>query len=258
MSHAPESTAHEPFPGPGQTLVLMLVFLLVAGVVQVPAFLLEQLGVHRGRWVFFLLSQAAGTAMVLWMAHTWGNRSWRDCMPFRPVSPWIWPGLVLATLGLLLCNVALDTWLCRVLPEPAWLGKAIQDGGWPAIVLGAPLSEECLFRGIVLGAFLQRYPKGKAVALSAFFFTLMHLNPWQVLAPMTLGLLAGWLVAETGSLWPALAVHALNNGLAFAAPERWEAALATWRGLAAGTAIAGIGFGWLLTALHHREEPLRS
>ncbi len=84
-----------------------------------------------------------------------------------------------------------------------------------SIVVGAPLMEELMFRGAIEGHFLRQ---GKsplfAILVSGLLFGLYHMNPAQIPFAFLLGCLLGWLYYRTGSLWPSIVCHAVNNGLA--------------------------------------------
>jgi hypothetical protein len=79
------------------------------------------------------------------------------------------------------------------------------------IVLGAPVGEELFFRGLVLRGFLSRYSVTKAVWASALLWAVSHLNPWQAVGALPLGLVLAWLVVRTGSLIPAIIGHMIAN-----------------------------------------------
>jgi uncharacterized protein len=78
----------------------------------------------------------------------------------------------------------------------------------------APLCEEAAFRGYVQSALSTRLRPGAAIAGSALLFAAMHLDPVRFPAVLALGALFGWLAWRSGSLWPAIAAHAANNGVA--------------------------------------------
>lgn len=84
-----------------------------------------------------------------------------------------------------------------------------------SIVIGAPIMEELMFRGAIEGHFLRQ---GKsplfAILVSGLFFGLYHMNPAQMPFAAILGFLLGWLYYRTGSLWPGILCHAVNNGAA--------------------------------------------
>ena len=85
-----------------------------------------------------------------------------------------------------------------------------------AAVIGAPLSEEFLFRGFLLSALA----KSKLGFVGAAFLTtcawaLLHSNYSMtgLGAVVTLGLTLSWLLWRTGSLWVPILCHAIYNGL---------------------------------------------
>ena len=83
-----------------------------------------------------------------------------------------------------------------------------------AAVVTAAICEEVLFRGLLLQLMRRRAGWVSAVVWSAAMFAVYHLNP-VVLLPITLvGAYLGVLVWRSGSLYPAVAAHGLNNGLA--------------------------------------------
>jgi hypothetical protein len=77
----------------------------------------------------------------------------------------------------------------------------------------APLAEEIAFRGYLLSALRTRFPPGVAIAASALLFAAIHLDPVRFPAVLFLGVFLGWLAWRSGSIWPAVAAHAVNNGL---------------------------------------------
>ncbi|MGH2951253.1 MAG: lysostaphin resistance A-like protein, partial [Solirubrobacterales bacterium] len=88
------------------------------------------------------------------------------------------------------------------------------------IIAVAPLSEEVFFRGFLFGGLRRGVPFALAAVLSAGIWGLFHFTgpeSWGVVLQLTVfGIALAWLYDRTGSLWPPVAVHALNNALAFA------------------------------------------
>jgi membrane protease YdiL (CAAX protease family) len=87
------------------------------------------------------------------------------------------------------------------------------------VVSLGPLVEELLFRGALLSALLRRMHVGWAVAISSLVFACAHLPDLGFLwyAVPNLALLAAalaWLRLRSGSLWPAVVAHGVNNLLA--------------------------------------------
>jgi len=80
----------------------------------------------------------------------------------------------------------------------------------------APLTEELIFRGFLLGALLPKigYPFGVTVA--ALIFSAAHLNLDSFLLLFLLGALLSVLYIRTKSLWPGIIFHSINNTIALA------------------------------------------
>lgn len=84
-----------------------------------------------------------------------------------------------------------------------------------AVALLGPLWEEIAFRGLLLGGMARHISFGWANALQATAFALVHGDPPRFLYYLAMGLMTGWLVRQTRSLAPAIALHMLANTLAF-------------------------------------------
>ena len=80
-----------------------------------------------------------------------------------------------------------------------------------AIAVGPAIGEELLFRGIILRSLAARLPGGLAVLLSAILFGAIHFDALQGLGATLIGLYLGFVALASGSLWPAIAAHAINN-----------------------------------------------
>jgi membrane protease YdiL (CAAX protease family) len=79
------------------------------------------------------------------------------------------------------------------------------------IVLLAPVAEELLLRGVVFGALRNRFGPSLAIVLSAALFSVLHVA-WAVMPIIfMLGLVFGWLRQRSGSVWPSVLLHGLNN-----------------------------------------------
>jgi len=87
------------------------------------------------------------------------------------------------------------------------------------VVSLGPVVEELLFRGVLLSAAVRHLPPGTAAFLTAALFACVHLPDlgflWYALPNLLLlGLVLAWLRLASGSLWPAILAHAVNNALA--------------------------------------------
>jgi membrane protease YdiL (CAAX protease family) len=80
------------------------------------------------------------------------------------------------------------------------------------IVFLGPISEELLYRGLLMGRFRGHGYVALGMITSAAVFMISHGDPHQYIDLFGAGLLLAWLYHRTGSLWPPVALHMLNNG----------------------------------------------
>ena len=140
-------------------------------------------------------------------------------------------------------------------PTPEWFESAmsqIMDAPvWITLIsvsIFAPLFEEWLCRGLVLRGLLQKTHPSSAIIVSAAFFAVLHMNPWQALPAFLLGLLFGYVYYKTGSLKLTMLMHCVNNTVAvifskipsFEEAETFADVLSPWA--YAGIFIACIAF----------------
>ena len=112
--------------------------------------------------------------------------------------------------------------LNELLPEmPESIRKALEmatEGPlWITLIsvsVFAPLFEEWLCRGLVLRGMLQKLSPTNAIMVSAAFFAVLHMNPWQAIPAFILGLLFGYVYYKTGSLKLTMLMHCVNNTFA--------------------------------------------
>jgi uncharacterized protein len=134
-------------------------------------------------------------------------------LAFGAVKPVIFPLVAIGTVALAMLTEP----LISAFPTPDWLAKLMKSMFTKSLiisaVIAAPFLEEILLRGIVLDGFLKQYAPAKAIVWSAVLFGVMHLIPVQVVNAFVLGLALGWLYYRTGSLWPGICLHFVNNAL---------------------------------------------
>lgn len=90
-------------------------------------------------------------------------------------------------------------------------------GGYAVICLLAPVAEELVFRGAALRSLLLWQPQRRwlMIVLSAVLFAVSHMNPAQLLHPLVIGLLLGWMYERTRSVLPGIVFHWANNTVAY-------------------------------------------
>ena len=125
--------------------------------------------------------------------------------------------VILATLSAAFCSDA----ILVLLPEmPDWIRQALEgltsDGNlfvnFLLVSIFAPFFEEWLCRGMILRGLLGTKMKPVwAIVVSAVFFALIHLNPWQAVPAFLLGCLFGYVYYKTGSLKLTMLMHFTNN-----------------------------------------------
>lgn len=83
-----------------------------------------------------------------------------------------------------------------------------------SVVILAPVVEELVFRGAILGHLLKKWKNPThAILISSLVFGLVHGNLEQSPFAFILGLALGWIYYRTGSLLPCMMMHFVNNGL---------------------------------------------
>ena len=87
------------------------------------------------------------------------------------------------------------------------------------VAIFAPIFEEWLCRGMVLRGLLTKMKPVWAIVVSALFFALIHLNPWQALNAFIIGVIMGVVYYRTGSLLLTMLIHFVNNGFAVLASQ---------------------------------------
>jgi uncharacterized protein len=106
----------------------------------------------------------------------------------------------------------------NLIPMPESIRKAFMDFGSQTgifafflMVIAAPILEELIFRGIILDGLLKKYSSTKSILISSLLFGLVHLNPWQFVTGLIIGIFSGWVYYRTRSLSFSIIIHAAAN-----------------------------------------------
>ncbi len=81
------------------------------------------------------------------------------------------------------------------------------------LALTPAICEEFLFRGLILRGLESQSPPRQAIILTGLLFGIFHLNPNQIIPTTILGIIIGWLVWLTDSIWSGVLIHCLNNAI---------------------------------------------
>ncbi len=85
-----------------------------------------------------------------------------------------------------------------------------------AVCLAAPFCEEFCFRGMMQRGAEKALGPVRALIVTSIVFSAFHLDPIGFLARVELGLLFGWLMIRSGSIWPGVFAHLANNSVSVA------------------------------------------
>lgn len=120
------------------------------------------------------------------------------------------------------------------------------------ITIAAPISEEILFRGLVMRS-LQPYGKQLALVASSLLFALFHGNPIQISFAFLMGLLLGYLAQRYHIGWAVL-LHLINNlVLGDLLPRFVDQLPYEWGNLLFWFLLAAGSVGAMAYALHRKD-----
>jgi len=251
-SHSPV-TGWSPWIAP-MALVLGLVAAIVGGlVVDLPAaaFGVSISSEHTPAGITIadtFVQDVAFVVAAIWCARFGGRaaRAWQFGLR-RPGVGWrsaFWM-IVLLLFAFVVLSVAWSE--VFEAPEEKLLKQlGTEEGTLPLLLsagltcMVAPICEEFLFRGLIFTALREWRGTLPAAVLAGLLFGAVHLGsaPELDLVPLAaLGFGLCLLYRYTGSLYPGIVAHSLNNSLAFSSLEHWD-----WQApILMACALAGIG-----------------
>lgn len=176
----------------------------------------------------------------------------------------VWACVAITVVGLGMLDTELMKVVIRVVPVPEWMqeiyrSEILRRTSFPSAVFGAvvvaPISEELLFRGIILSGLLVHHKRVSAVVWTSILFGAIHFDLWHLVPIVISGVVWAWWVIRTGSLLPALFGHALNNLIAVTILHFYtrhldlsgdlnEVAFNPWWWSVSGVALASLGLSW--------------
>jgi membrane protease YdiL (CAAX protease family) len=237
-----------------------LALLFVAGLVDIAMAGGVRLGLH-GLGIDGPIALSMGLTNVLtfglaaWVAYRLTDQPLRAVFALRPVSLRIVPGIAALLVGLTVLAAEGLALLTQIMPIPPNLYTLFEDVTVGSGLVGlfvvagvGPIAEELLFRGVILGGLLSHYRPRWAIMGSAVLFGAMHLNPWQFVPAFAMGLIGGWLVMRTRSLWPSVALHVGYNALAGFALAPLLSRIGLGELMLATSGVLPLLPGWLLAA----------
>ncbi|MFK8162241.1 MAG: CPBP family glutamic-type intramembrane protease [Lewinella sp.] len=161
---------------------------------------------------------AMGVPLILCILYGWrklGRPKWT--LGFENVG--LMPG-AFAVIGTLLVANGV-TMIAEYLPLYEGFVEMMKEAMIPsigmgiAVVLGAPILEEALLRGVVLRGYLRKISPTKAILFSGLIFGAMHLHPVHVFFASIVGFALGYVYYRTRSLGLVILIHFINNGASY-------------------------------------------
>lgn len=215
------------YPNLKQSIWLLILLFLISTGLGIPVAILGMIidqPLHKSPYAIWPLTLASFVLVVHYVLRrtnrTWS--SWSEIIPVKAISWQLLLPLVVSILGLLIISLELGKGIMSLVPTPEVVKDTLRGlvgkktSYWLAFygaVIQAPIIEEALFRGIIVGGLLAHRSKYQAAIWSAILFGIYHLNPAQFPVAFILGLVFAWWIIQTRSLLPCLLGHALNNFL---------------------------------------------
>ncbi len=127
---------------------------------------------------------------------------------FNPILL-LWGFILIVAVGIIIEPIL------ALMPEIA--APPVGRGAWAILttVVLAPIFEELLCRGYILGDLKNRYGAIVAILGSSLLFGILHLYPAMIVATTAVGLVLGYIYVASRSLWLVIALHALNNAVSY-------------------------------------------
>jgi len=93
----------------------------------------------------------------------------------------------------------------------AMIGGGSLHGVFLSAVIAAPIVEEVIFRGVVLGSFRKIFPAWASILISAVIFGVYHMNPVAIVYATVMGIIAGVVYEKKQNLLFPIMLHMANN-----------------------------------------------
>lgn len=206
---------------PGWREILIAVGIYVVGVSVLGYWMLQQpedravLRINIAGVVNFALGAAGLLGAYLYRVRNW------QAFGFRPAQlKWIAISIALGVIGfglIFIVEAVYFHFITEVNTQADF--QAAAQGGLASMLLllftGAvlgPIGEELVFRGVVQSA-LEKYGSWIALFGSSFLFAAIHGPSVIFVDAFVMGLFFGAVFRLSGSIWPAIVLHVVYNGL---------------------------------------------
>lgn len=193
-------------------LLMMLMQLVCAGLFGLVAAVFHPLSQVQLQVWALLLSSFVTVVILLWLYPVrFGGHAQFGSGRSIPLFAAMLAGLSMMVGG----NILISTF-----DVPNWYEEdfsAMLDTfpGILALALVAPVVEELVFRGCMLGSLLRSGVRvWPSILFVSVLFGAVHVNPAQVCYALCFGVILSMLYYRAGSLWPCIFLHVVNNASA--------------------------------------------
>jgi sodium transport system permease protein len=180
----------------------------------------------------------------------------REVLALRPVKPAVWFAVLVAAPAGLVATVGVFKLASLFVPVPPGLlesfGQQLLPAGiplWQSVALLSLLPavfEEVTFRGALLHGLRARLHPAALALVVGVVFGLFHIALFRIAPTAFLGIMLAAVTLLTGSIFPAMLWHGLNNGMALLLGQvDIPLDQAEWRVHLAGAAILAAAF-WIV------------
>lgn len=219
MTYQQTADAGKAIPGWPEIATGLVLYLLLIAVIGVTMLnMADEQAALRG--IFGMAANGIAGTLALLAAVAIRIRSFR-AFGFRAVDrTWLWIAVALGVAAFIL-SIGIEWVYFSFMPAENTqddFQAAAMAGPLSLLILvvtGAvftPFGEEVLFRGVIANA-LNRYGPWAGIVGSAAIFAVVHGPSVVFFNAFLVGILTGFLFRKTNSIWPALVIHAVFNGL---------------------------------------------
>lgn len=183
----------------------------------------EELGI-RGQVAVNLLGIFLGGSLLMIRRY---RLPIRETLALRRPHPAAWLAVLLGAPGALLTGIGLAELLDVIMPVPPEMLEAFGQfllpehlSVWQILFFLAILPgicEEIAFRGVLFHGLHRRLSPVALVVATGLIFGMFHVSLFRIGPTAYLGMVLASVVLLTGSLYPAIVWHALNNAIALVA-----------------------------------------
>jgi sodium transport system permease protein len=145
-----------------------------------------------------------------------------EALALRPVKPWVWPAVIIGVPATNLAGAGIFRLANLIFPVPERVLEAFGESMFPADIpfwhlflfftILPGICEEMAFRGVLLYGLHRRFRPWVLVLVVGGIFGLFHIDLFRLLPVTFIGSILTAVTLMTGSIFPAMLWHALNNG----------------------------------------------